>query len=81
MRIFEHPEIKKLFDELFEKLLDESGRGAILIATARAEDFLSDLIKAVLPNEISRDDKRKIIKDSFYSKITYSYAFRLINRQ
>lgn len=81
MRIFEHPEIKKLFDELFEKLLEESGRGAILIATARAEDFLTDLLKAVLPNEISRDDKRKIIKGTFYSKIACSYAFRLINKQ
>jgi hypothetical protein len=81
MRIFEHPEIKNLFDELFEKLLEESGRGAILIATARAEDFLTDLINTVLPNEISRDDKRKIINGTFYSKIAYSYAFRLIDKQ
>lgn len=81
MRIFEHPKISKLFDELFEKLFDESGRGAILIATAHAEDFLTDLIEAVLPKEISRDDKRKIIKGTFYSKIAHSFAFRLINKQ
>jgi len=80
MKIFEHPEIKSLYDELYDKLLEESGRGAILIATAKAEDFLTDLIKVILPHELSRDDKRKIVKDTFHSKITYAYAFRLISK-
>lgn len=80
MKIFEHPEIKSLYDELFGKLLEESGRGAILIATAKAEDFLTDLIKVVLPMELSRDDRRKIVKGTFHSKVTYAYAFRIISK-
>ncbi len=80
MKIFEHPKIKSLFDELFEKILEESGRGAILIATAHAEDFLTELLEAVIPDELSRDQKRKIINGSFFSKINSAYAFRLINK-
>ena len=76
MKIFEHPEIKSLYDELYGKLLEESGRGAILIATAKAEDFLTDLIKSVLPSELSRDEKKKIINGTFHSKITIAYKLR-----
>lgn len=80
MKIFEHPRIKKLFDELYDKILDESGRGAILTATAYAEDFLTELIEEVLPDDLSRDQKKSIIRGSFYSKISSAYAFRLINK-
>lgn len=81
MTLLQHPKIKELFDLLFETLLEESGRGAILIATAHAEDFLTELLNEVLPDEISKKQKNSILKGTFYSKINSAYAFRLINKK
>lgn len=85
MYIFEHPKIKDLFDVLLEKLLEESGRGAILIATAHADDFLTELIVATFPNEISKKDKERLLNypghlSSFSAKIELAFAFRIINK-
>lgn len=85
MYIFEHPKIKDLFDVLLDKLLDESGRGAILIATAHADDFLTELIQATLPDEISKKEKQRLLNypghlSSFSAKIELAFAFRLINK-
>lgn len=85
MIIFEHPEIKKLFDLLYNKLLEESGRGAILIATAHLDDYLTDLIVESFPDEMSKNHREKLLKypgtiSSFSSKIELAYSFRLINK-
>lgn len=83
MNPYGEDELKKLFQELNDKLFDESGRGTILIATAYLDDFLTQLIEAVLPKNISKKNKERLFKypgtlSSFSSKIELAYAFRLI---
>lgn len=85
MEIFTHPEIKELYRQLLTKLLDESGRGAILIATSHVEDFLVKLLDEVFPKDISKKQKDILLKypghlSSFSSKIELAYAFRLISK-
>ena len=82
---FENEEIKELFSELLDTLLDESGRGAILIATTHVDDHLTKLIEAVLPKDFSKSQKDRIFKypgqlSSFSAKIELAYVFRLINK-
>ncbi|TSJ41487.1 hypothetical protein [Fluviicola chungangensis] len=85
MYIFEHPKINELFNVLLENLLEESGRGAILIATAHADDFLTELIEITLPDEISKKERERLLNypghlSSFSAKIELAFAFRLISK-
>lgn len=80
----EYPEIKKLFIDLLD-LTEESGRGALLVATAHVDDHLTKLIEEILPNDLSKTHKEKLFKypgqlSSFSSKIELAYVFRLINK-
>jgi hypothetical protein len=82
---FDYPEIEKLYDVLFDKLFDESGRGALLIVTAYVEDHLTELIKVVLPSDLSKNSLNKLLKypghlSSLSAKIELAYSFRLINK-
>ncbi len=85
MEIFNHPEIKELYGHLLTKLLDESGRGALLIATSHVDDFLVKLLEEVFPKDISKKQKDTLLKypghlSSLSSKIELAYAFRLISK-
>ncbi|MBD3584073.1 hypothetical protein [Flavobacterium selenitireducens] len=79
-------ELKKLYKDLGETIFDESGRGAILIATAHIDEYLTKLIEANLPNTISKKERDRLFKypgaiSSFSSKIELSYCFRLIEKE
>lgn len=79
------PELIKINSELFSKLLSESGRGAILIATTYVEDHLKLLIESNLPDDLSPKDKKRLFSypgqlSSFASKIELSFAFKLIDK-
>jgi len=81
---FEYPEVQKLFGDLCDQLLSESGRGALLVASAQMDDQLTQLIDAFLPKEMTSKDKKRLFKypghlSSFASKIELAYAFRLID--
>lgn len=80
--LFEYPEFKETFNELFDKLLGESGRGAILIGTSYVEDHLENYILKVLPSNEKKYTSRLMNYpgplSSFSAKIELSYAFRLI---
>src|SRR5690625_229872 len=82
---FNYSEVKQLFITLLTTLPDESGRGAILIATSHVEDHLTKLIEAVIPETVSRKNKKRLFSypgnlSSFSSKIELAYIFRLINK-
>jgi len=82
---FDDPVILELDAILSKSLFNESGRGALLIATSHVEDFLASLIKAVMPIEVSAKDKDRLFAYpgplcSFSSKIELAYAFRLIDK-
>lgn len=82
---FDYPEIETLLGELIVSLFNESGRGAILIATSHVDHHLTKLIEATLPQNLSKKHKEKLFKypghlSSFAAKIELAYVFRLINK-
>lgn len=82
---FDYPEIQQLFGDLLDRLFEESGRGALLIATAYVDDHLTKLIEMVMPADLSKNHKDKLFKypgqlSSFSSKIELAYVFRLISK-
>jgi len=79
---FDRPEISKLFDVLMDKLLAESGRGAVLIGTSYVDEHLTSFITDILPIQ-TKKYKEKMLNypgplSSFSSKIELLYAFRYI---
>ena len=81
---FDYPEIKKLFSHLLDSLLEESGRGAVLIGTTHVDDYLLKLISDSLPNQ-ENGFKNRLLNypgplSSFSARIELAFAFRLIHR-
>lgn len=83
--IFKYPEFKETFRELFDKLLNESGRGAILVGTSYVEDSLEKFILKILPNNQKKYTSRLLNYpgplSSFSAKIELTFAFRLISEK
>lgn len=79
---FDRPEISKLFGLLMDKLLAESGRGAVLIGTAYVDEQLTDFIQAIMPMQTKKYRERLLgypgPLSSFSAKIELLYAFRYI---
>lgn len=80
---FDYPEVQKLFKDLLTSLLEESGRGAILIGATSVEEHLTKLIEDTLPMK-GEKYKKRLLKypgalSSFSAKIELAFAFRLIN--
>lgn len=82
MSLLEYPEVKEIFSHLFDTLLDESERGAIIIGTTKVEEQLEKYIRKILPNDSKTYTKKLLdypgVLSSFSSKIELAYAFRLI---
>src|SRR5690606_26151882 len=80
--IFDYPEFNETFNKLFDKLLNESGRGALLIGTSYVEEHLEKFILRVLPNNQKNYTSRLLNYpgplSSFSAKLELSFAFRLI---
>ena len=81
----ENPDIINLFIDLFDTLLEESDRGAIIIGATKVEEQLSLYIQSILPKS-SATYRKKLLKypgilSSFNSKIELAYAFRLIDKK
>ena len=84
-RPIDHPEVKQLFIKLLASLFEESSRGALMIVISHLDDGLTGLLSAVLPNEMTKNERKRLINypghlSSFSSKIELAYAFRLIGR-
>jgi DNA-binding MltR family transcriptional regulator len=81
---FDDQKIVDLLLELIDHLTEESGRGAVLIAAAKLEDYLTELIQAILPLD-GKNYKSKLFNftgplGTFSSKIELAFAFRLISK-
>jgi hypothetical protein len=81
---FDYPEIKQLFRHLLDSLLEESGRGAVLIGTTHVDDYLLKLLSDALPNQESKFKSRLFNYpgplSSFSARIELAFAFRLIHK-
>jgi hypothetical protein len=83
---FDRPEIIELDRVLSDSLFNESGRGALLIATSYTEEYLTKLIEEALPVEITINHRNKLFfypgpLSSLSSKIELAYCFRLIDKE
>lgn len=83
--LFEYPEFNETFNELYDKLLEESGRGAILIGTSYIEEHLEKFILKILPSNNKKYTSRLLNYpgplSSFSAKLELCYAFRLISER
>ncbi len=83
--LFEYPEFNETLNELLDKILNESGRGAILIGTSYVEEHLENFILKILPENSKKYTSRLFNYpgplSSFSSKLELSYAFRLISKR
>lgn len=75
----------RLFDHLFDTLLNESDRGAMIIGATKVEDQLSAFIQRILPNQ-SKGYSKKLFEypglmSSFSAKIEIAYSFRFISEK
>jgi len=75
----------ELNSDMIYKLANESERGAVLIGTAKIEEFLETFLSKILPQE-SNNSRKRLLEypgplSSFSSKIELLYAFRYINLQ
>jgi hypothetical protein len=81
---FDYPEIKSLFGHLLDSLLEESGRGAVLIGTTHVDDYLLKLISDSLPSQDQKFRSRLFNYpgplSSFSARIELAFAFRLIHK-
>lgn len=82
--IFEYPEASTAFKELFDRLLRESNRGAVIIGASYIEDQLTNFVISILPHN-SKTYHNKLLKypaalSSFSAKNELLYAFRFINK-
>ena len=82
---FEYPEVKITYIELVDKLLKESGRGAVIIGTTFVEGHLTKFIEDILPQKGNKYRKRLLLYpgplSSFSAKIELAFAFRLIDEK
>jgi PAS domain-containing protein len=57
----DHPEVLELFSQLFNNVLAESDRGAVLVGTSYVDLNLKKLFEAVAPRELSQKRLRAIL--------------------
>lgn len=84
-KLLDYPEVVKILDDLFDKLLSESGRGAVIIGAAAVEEHLEKFIEDILPKDTNKYKKRLLnypgALSSFSAKIELAFAFRLISEK
>lgn len=83
--LLDDAEMEKILFDLMKILLQESGRGAILVGSAYVESFLEKFIIDTLPDSLNKKHRNKLFNypgplSSFSAKIELSYVFRLINK-
>ena len=70
---FDHPDVAKLFEELFPVLVGESDRGAVLIATAQVDEQLRLLWEAATPSDFGAKALSRVMR---YPGVLSSLAAR-----
>ncbi|RWX51541.1 hypothetical protein VU01_11195 [Candidatus Electrothrix marina] len=82
----EHPEVRLHFENIFPLIIEESDRGAILIAASQVDLALEKALKRIAPLDISSGKLKNILDYSgplgtFSSRISIAYFFRVINKK
>ena len=82
----EHQEVEKYLSQIFPVIIEESDRGAVLIAASQVDLLLQRALKQIAPQDISKSILKNIFDFSgplgtFSSKIHMAYYFRIINKE
>lgn len=80
----EHPEVKGNLDKIFNMVLAESDRGAVLISTSFVDQYLEKLFENVMPTNCSKKMRKNLLGypgplSTLSAKTDIAYAMRLIN--
>jgi hypothetical protein len=59
---FDHPDVARLFEELFPVLVDESDRGAVLIAAAQVDNQLRMLFEQIAPSDFGKKALERVME-------------------
>lgn len=81
----DHPDVKDHFDKVFPIIIEESDRGAVLLAASQVDLILEKALKTLAPTEMSNNKLNPIFSytgplGTFSSKINMAYYFRIINK-
>ena len=74
---FDHPDVAKLFDELFPVLVSESDRGAVLIAAAQVDRQLRILFEQIAPADLGTKALRGLLKGPLRSLAVRAHTARV----
>lgn len=79
----DHPEVQNHFKKVFPIIIEESDRGAVLLAASQLELILEKALHSIAPEGISNNKLQAIFEFSgplgtFSAKINMAYYFRII---
>ncbi|MCG5526513.1 hypothetical protein LRB11_16540 [Ectothiorhodospira haloalkaliphila] len=78
-----HPDVQLYLRELLPAIIEESDRGAVLLAASQIDEQLKQLFETILPDETSNRRKKEIFNltgpfGSFSAKLDVAYVCRLL---
>ena len=74
--LFEHPDVESLLETVMVSLVDESDRGAVLLAAVHVDECLKDLLSSVAPSGYAK--KRQQLFGSLATRADAAFVGRLI---
>ena len=74
--LFEHPDVKSLLETVMVSLVEESDRGAVLLAAVHVDECLKDLLSSVAPSGYAK--KRQQLFGSLATRADTAFVGRLI---
>jgi len=82
----EHPEVRSFFENEMLTLINESDRGAVLVAASILDQQMRHLFEAVATSELSKSKLSRILDypgplSSFSAKVEIAFLCRLIDAQ
>lgn len=77
---FDNPEINDYIHEKIHILINESDRGAVLLAMSQIDNELENFLKKITPIDMISKEKKWIERSTISSKLNIVYSCRLIPR-
>ena len=74
--LFEHPDVKSLLETVMVSLVEESDRGAVLLAAVHVDECLKDFLSSVAPSGYAK--KRQQLFGSLATRADAAFVGRLI---
>ena len=81
----DHPAVTHHLNNIFPVIVEESDRGAVLMAASQLDVVLGDALKKIAPKDMSNNQMKPLFNflgplGTFSAKINMAYYFRIINK-